>query len=91
MEEIRVSEDYKKAFNRADMICRYMPELLKEIDISADQANDYTKGFQDRVKQYEQEKDNKEFSVEKMKDQYREEIETSKDNKSKQKDLNREH
>ncbi|MDN5215045.1 hypothetical protein QQ020_23390 [Fulvivirgaceae bacterium BMA12] len=73
MEDLKVSEDYKKAFNYADMICSYAPESLKEIKIPEKQSSEFLKGFQDRITQYEKEKKKeaiKYFSPEKLREKY---------------------
>ncbi|MBI1183604.1 hypothetical protein GC194_05000 [bacterium] len=51
------SKEYLKAYNHADMICNYMPHLLKGMHTPDNEPSDYTKGFMDRVRQYEMEKD----------------------------------
>ena len=71
MEDLKVSKDYKKAYNHADMICRFMPHLLKDMKIPEKEPGEYTRGFQDRVKQYEKERDAvKYFSPEKLREKY---------------------
>ncbi len=80
MEDLKVSEQYKKAYNQADMICTYMPHLLESMTFPKDEPSEYTKGFQDRVKQYEiEQKAIKNFSVEKLKEKYGKEIGFDKD------------
>lgn len=53
MEEQTPSKEYLKAYNQADMICTYMPHLLKGMTIPDQEPSEYTRGFQDRVDQYE--------------------------------------
>jgi len=95
MEELNISEDYKKAYNRADILCRYMPHLLKDIDMPEYDMSEYSKGFKDRVRQFEQDKDKDQiksrskFSLEEMKQHYRDEIEKGKNNKSRESGLDR--
>lgn len=55
-ESTKVSKEYLKAYNQADMICTYMPHLLKGMTIPGGEPSEYTKGFQERINQYEQEK-----------------------------------
>jgi len=91
MENLKVSEAYKKAYNQADMICAHMPHLLKGMNISENKSNEYTQGFKDRIKQYEgQQKNSKSFSLEKLKAKYKDEIDNSSPNKGKSKDLDKE-
>ena len=57
MSEHKVSKQYMKAYNQADMICRYMPHLVDKIKSSPDnEPSEYTKGLEDRLKQFEIEK-----------------------------------
>jgi|GEM_PF-2075534 len=84
MEELKVSEEYKKAYNHADMICTHMPHLLKGMTLPENEPSEYTRGFQDRVAQFEKEKDAiKFFSVDRLKDRY------SKDHDVQEKDQKR--
>lgn len=74
-ENLKVSEEYKKAYNQADMICTYMPHLLKGIKMPEKDQSEYTKGFQDRIKQYEIEQDAiKNFSYEQLREKYGKDI-----------------
>ena len=71
MDDVKVSEDYKKAYNHADMICRFTPHLLKDMKIPEKEPGEYTKGFQDRISQYERERNAvKYFSPEKLREKY---------------------
>lgn len=71
MEDLKVSEEYKKAYNHADMICRFMPHLLKDMKIPEKEPGEYTKGFQDRIKQFEKERQIiKSFSRENLREKY---------------------
>ena len=71
MENLKVPEDYKKAYNYADMICTLAPGWLKDIKIPEKVSNEYMKGFQDRIAQYEKErKAIKYFSPEKLREKY---------------------
>ena len=64
-------ENYIKGYNHAEMICTRMPHLLKGIHVPDNEPGDYTKGFQDRVRQYEIEQDAiKNFSYEQLKEKY---------------------
>ena len=75
MEELKVSEEYKKAYNQADMLCTHMPHLLKGISIPENEPSEYTKGFQDRLSQFEKEKDAvKDFSIEQLREKYGKDI-----------------
>ncbi|MDO5970307.1 hypothetical protein Q4Q35_10865 [Flavivirga aquimarina] len=90
MENQKVSEDYKKAYNQADMICTYMPHLLKGMNLPKDEPSEYTKGFQDRVKQYEKEQEAiKNFSVERLADKYKDDIDAPYKDKGTSKDIGR--
>ena len=72
MEEEKISEEYKKAYNQADMICRYMPHMVDKIRTSPQgEPSEYTKGFNDRIAQFEKERiATKEFSLDKLKQEY---------------------
>ncbi len=50
-ELLKVSEDYKKGFNQADMMCTYMPNVVKSIEIPNESENEYTNGFRDGILQ----------------------------------------
>ncbi len=91
MENLKISEDYKKAYNQADMICRHMPHLLKGITIPENEPTEYTKGFQDRIKQYEAErqKSTKNFSLDKLKDKYKGEVNNLTPSKGKSKNFDK--
>jgi hypothetical protein len=51
-EILRVSEDYKKAYNQADKLCRHMPQVLKGLELPKD-GSEYSKGFNARVELYQ--------------------------------------
>jgi len=53
MEEVKVSEGIKRAFNQGYAMREKMPELLKGIHIPKDEPSEYTKYFQAGVKQCE--------------------------------------
>lgn len=52
----KVSELYKKAYNHADMICNYMPHLLDGMHTPKEGSSEYTRGWNDRVREYEKER-----------------------------------
>lgn len=84
MDDVKVSKEYKKAYNQADKICTYMPHLLKGMTVSEKEPSEYTKGFRDRVKQYEMEQEAiKNFTYDKLKEEYSKELGTPKKDKSK--------
>ena len=88
-EQLKVSEDYKKAYNRADMICTYMPHVLKGIKIPEVEKDDYAKGFQDRIRQYEMEQDKiKNFSYDQLREKYNRDL--GEPNKDRSKDKTKE-
>ena len=66
MEDTKVSNEYLKAYNQADMICTYMPHLIPTIEIQVNEpGDDYTRGFDDRLRQFEKEQEAvKNFSFE---------------------------
>lgn len=71
MEDIKVSKEYKKAYNQADLICTYMPHLLDKIETPKNEPSAYKQGFEDRIKQYEIERDAiRHFSVERLREKY---------------------
>ena len=69
---MKISEQYKKAYNHADMICNYMPDMLEGMTISEGEPSEYTKGFGDRVQEYRKTKEAiKEHSLHQLKKEYR--------------------
>lgn len=69
--ETKPSADYIKAYNQADMICTYMPHLLEGMQAQENEPSEYTRGFTDRVRQYEIEQDIlKNFSLQDLKQKY---------------------
>ncbi len=56
-EQLEVSEQYKKAYNHADMICRFMPHILDGMQTPESEPSEYTRGFEDRVKLFEKEQE----------------------------------
>lgn len=71
MEDNKLSKDYKAAFNHADLICKYMPQELKNLSGYTSQSQDYIKGFEARVAMYTREKEIvKDFSVQDLKQSY---------------------
>ncbi len=88
MADEKVSKEYKKAYkkayNQADMICNYMPHLLKGMTTPENEPSVYTKGFQDRVRQYEIEQDAiKNFSYDQLKEKYGKDVDGQNKDKSK--------
>ncbi len=91
MEDLKVSEKYKKAFNHADMICSYMPEELERLAPFENVAPEYKQGFEDRVKQYQIEQDAiKNFSLEELKEKYGEDLDHYGMDQTKAKGMDRE-
>lgn len=75
-EQLEVSKEYKKAYNQADMILTYMPHILKGVQMPEKDITDYDKGFSARIREYEKEQEAiRNFSVEKMKREIRQERE----------------
>lgn len=71
MENLKLSKDYKKAFNHADMICTYMPEELEKLAPYQAESKAYRQGFEDRVKRHRIEQDAiKNFSLAELKEKY---------------------
>ncbi len=71
MEDLKVSEDYKKAYNHADLICTHSPDYLKDIKVPENSSKEYVKGFQDRIRQFEKERQIiKSFSRENLREKY---------------------
>ncbi len=90
-EQLQVSDDYKKAFNKADFICNYMPHLLKEITIPEKGFNDYTQGFKDRVQQYDKEvQRTRQDAMQAIRDRYAKEINAPAKNSNKDKGMDKE-
>ena len=56
-EQLEVSEDYKKGFNKADMIVTYMPHILKGVKMPEKDETEWDKGFTARVKKYEKDQE----------------------------------
>ena len=76
MEDLKISEEYIRAFNDADMICTYMPDELENMEIPEQESMAYTQGFKDRIRQYQIEKDAvKNLTIEELKEKYGKELE----------------
>jgi hypothetical protein len=70
-EKLEVSEEYKKAYNKADMIVTYMPNVLKGVQMPDKNLSEGDKGFIDRIKEYEKEQEAlRTFSVDKLRQDY---------------------
>jgi len=83
-EEFEVSELYKRAFNDAELIITQFPHLISKMEAPEGESSEYTKGFQDRVKQYEIEKDAvKNFSYDQLRDKYSKDLDDDKKDHSK--------
>jgi len=77
-EKLSLSKDYKRAFNDADMIITQFPKLVKTLKVPEGEKSEYSKGFQDRLRQFEMEKDAmKGFSPDQLKAKYRKDINPS--------------
>ena len=85
MEDLKVSENYKEAYNYADYICTHAPQWLKDIRIPEKSSGEYTKGFQDRVRQHEKER-NKNFSYKALQEKYGKHLHSKVQLKNKEKD-----
>lgn len=57
MQEPRNSEEYKKAYERVDKICRYSPELLKGMTMPNDNQPVQKLAFEDRITEHQIEQD----------------------------------
>lgn len=57
MKELRDSEEYKKAYERMERICRYTPELLEGMTIPNDNQPEQKLAFEDRIAEYRIEQD----------------------------------
>lgn len=55
-ERLELPEKYKKGYNDAELVINQFPHLLEGMVASEAEHSDYTKGFEDRVEQYELEK-----------------------------------
>ena len=70
-EEVKLSNTYKRAYNHADMICRYMPERIDSLHKPKNEDPEYTKGFEDRLRQYKREIEaTKQFSFATLEEKY---------------------
>lgn len=70
-EVLKVSEEYLKAYNQADMICTHMPQVIDGMKWPENDQSEYNKGFRDRMRQYEIERDAaRNFSVDQLKEKY---------------------
>ena len=75
-EKLELSKAYKKGFNHADLIITTMPKELEKISKpTGEEHTEYIQGFEDRVKQFELEKDSlKGFSVDQLKEKYKDDL-----------------
>lgn len=70
-ETLKVSDEYLKAYNHADMLCTYMPHIVETMELPQHETSEYSKGFRDRVRQFEIERDAmRNFSVEQLREKY---------------------
>jgi len=90
-EQLEVSEEYKKAFNQAEMLTTFMPEVLEKAKIPVDgESPEWTKGFQARIAKFEKDKEAmKDFSIEREKQEYRKEHGSPSKEQGKDKGLDR--
>lgn len=55
MEDLRKTEEYKKAYERADRICKYMPELIKDMVSPKEESPIHKPAFEDRIQLFKKE------------------------------------
>lgn len=57
MKDLRKSEDYQKAYRRADRICRFMPHLIDKMESPDGESIEQKQAFEDRISEYKIERD----------------------------------
>ncbi|MEQ8470044.1 MAG: hypothetical protein RIC35_02610 [Marinoscillum sp.] len=83
VENLELSDLYKRAYNDADLIITQFPEQIGKIEILDGEPSEYTKGFQDRLKQHELEKVAiKNFSTDQLKEEYKKDFDGSQKDRS---------
>ena len=71
MEQLNIPKEYKDAYNEADLIARYSPEILNHITIPEKELDNYGQGFKDRLLQYQKEKEQtKSFDLKQLQNRY---------------------
>lgn len=55
MEDLEVTDKYKKGFNHGYLVREQFPKIIKGMSVPENEHSDYTQGFNDGVKQYERE------------------------------------
>ena len=85
-EKLEVSKEYKKAFNQADKLVNYMPQVLEGLKLPEDKS-EYSQGFRDRIEMYHQERDSsKSRSYQKLNEIYGKDVSVDYKTKSKNRD-----
>jgi hypothetical protein len=56
MEDLRKTEEYKKAYERADRLCKYMPELIRDMVSPKEESPTHKLAFEDRIQLFKKEK-----------------------------------
>jgi len=57
MEDLSNSEEYKRAYKRADRICRFMPHVIEKMESPEGESPAQRKAFEDRITEYRIEQD----------------------------------
>jgi len=57
MEDLSNSEEYKRAYKRADRICRFMPHMIEKMATPEKETPAQKKAFEDRIIEYNIEQD----------------------------------
>lgn len=80
MEEIEVSEEYKKGFNQGYTLKQHMPEILDGLNVpnNVKNSNDYIQGMKDGGNQ---------FAIDKERGLIKSETEIGKESKDQERDI----
>ena len=57
MKDLRKTEEYKKAYSRADRICKYMPHLVGKMSSPKTESPAQKQAFEDRITEFQIEQD----------------------------------
>ncbi|HCX21059.1 MAG: hypothetical protein CMB80_26035 [Flammeovirgaceae bacterium] len=57
MKDLSNTDEYKKAYERADRICRFMPHLIDKMSSPEDEPPAHRQAFEDRITELQIERD----------------------------------
>tara|TARA_Y100000114_G_scaffold156111_1_gene182122 strand:- start:13348 stop:13623 length:276 start_codon:yes stop_codon:yes gene_type:complete len=55
MKDLRKTEEYKKAYERVDRLCKYMPHLIKDMVSPENEPQIQKQAFEDRIQLFKKE------------------------------------